>query len=132
MAAEKTPGDHMALCLGSGGGGPNRAVSEDTGNEDTAAAEERRQVARYKQTLWEFKLSAIVIVLVLAFWVAPRPPHVRVVAPDLRQLWHGCVRTLAIHGHLPSQRLWLVRPQDVRLQQPRASAAAPWATTFAD
>ncbi|BAS91485.1 Os04g0664000 [Oryza sativa Japonica Group] len=70
MAAEKTPGDHMALCLGSGGGGPNRAVSEDTGNEDTAAAEERRQVARYKQTLWEFKLSAIVIVLVLAFWVA--------------------------------------------------------------
>nr|AEV40927.1 hypothetical protein [Oryza punctata] len=70
MAAEK-----MQIIPGE----PNRAVSEDTGSEHTAEdetareiveEEERRQVARYKPTLWEFKLSVIAIVLLLAFWVS--------------------------------------------------------------
>nr|AEV40928.1 hypothetical protein [Oryza punctata] len=82
MAAEKTQ-IIQVLCLGSGGGGggggPNRAVSEDTGSEHTAedetareieGMEERRQVARYKHKLGEFKLSVIGTLLFLVFWVS--------------------------------------------------------------
>nr|XP_025880763.1 uncharacterized protein LOC107277992 [Oryza sativa Japonica Group] len=77
MAAEKTQ-IIPVLCLGNGGSGPNRAVSEDPGSEHTAEdetareivdAEVRRQVARYKHKLREFKLTVIGTAVFLVFWV---------------------------------------------------------------